>query len=108
MKSVTPITANDVDDDKGSKELKEAIGDLTEVLGEDKVKLKETYEAPDPKQYQDGRRGIVNKRLIDLINNYAWYKYDGTEATATKINEVRDKNKENLLQKLDTNTNPGK
>ena len=104
--SVTPITANDVDDDKGSKELKEAIGDLTEVLGEDKVKLKETYEAPDPKQYQDGRRGIVNKRLIDLINNYAWYKYDGTEATATKINEDREKNKENLLQKLETNTNP--
>ena len=104
--SYTTITANDVDNDKASKELKEAISNLTEVLGEDKIKLKETYSTPDPKQYQDGRRGIVNKRVLDLINNYAWYKYDGTEATATKINEDREKNKDNLLQKLETNTNP--
>ena len=104
--TVTPITANDVDDDKNSKELKEAISSLIELLGEDKIQLKEKYSSPDPKQYSDGRRGITNKRLLDLINNHVWYKYDGTEATANKINEDREKNKENLLQKLETNTNP--
>ena len=104
--TVTPITANDVDDDKSSKELKEAISSLIELLGEDKIQLKEKYSSPDPKQYSDGRRGITNKRLLDLINNHVWYKYDGTEATANKINEDREKNKENLLQKLETNTNP--
>ena len=103
----TTITAADVDGHKDSEKLKEAIGDLTEILGEDRIKLTETYIGSKAfKQYQDGRRGIVNKRLLELINDYAWYKYDGTEATATKINEDREKNKENLLQKLETNTNP--
>ena len=107
-KTLTPITAADVDNEKSSKELKEAINDLTEIIGENRIQLAEVYLAQDffDKQYQDGRRGMVNKRLLDLINNYAWYKYDGTEATATKINEDREKNKENLLQKLETNTNP--
>ena len=107
-KTLTPITAADVDNEKSSKELKEAINDLTEIIGENRIQLAEAYLAQDffDKQYQDGRRGMVNKRLLDLINNYAWYKYDGTEATATKINEDREKNKDNLLQKLETNTNP--
>lgn len=107
-KTLTPITAADVDNEKSSKELKEAINDLTEIIGENRIQLAEVYLGQDffDKQYQDGRRGMVNKRLLDLINNYAWYKYDGTEATATKINEDREKNKDNLLQKLETNTNP--
>ena len=58
------------------------------------------------KQYQDGKRGITNKRLLDLINNYAWYKYDGSEGTAKQINDDREKNSKNILQKLDGNTNP--
>ena len=106
-KTTTSITEEDVDGGKDSEKLKEAIGKLNEILGEDRVKLAETYFGNKfYKQYQDGRRGMVNKRLIDLINNYAWYKYDGTEATANKINEDREKNKDKILQKLDTNTNP--
>ena len=106
-KTTTSITEEDVDGGKDSEKLKEAIGKLNEILGEDRVKLAETYFGNKfYKQYQDGRRGMVNKRLIDLINDYAWYKYDGTEATANKINEDREKNKDKILQKLDTNTNP--
>ena len=43
QKTLTPITAADVDNEKSSKELKEAINDLTEIIGENRIQLAETY-----------------------------------------------------------------
>lgn len=58
------------------------------------------------KQYEDARRGPTNPRIKDLLLNYKWYIYDGTEAKADKINKDRKAKKEKGIDILEDQDNP--
>lgn len=72
---------------KDNPKLVEAI----KLVGKD-MKLSFNYKGL-AEQVEDGRRGITNERIKDLIMNHKWYIYNGTSSLADKINEDRKKNK---------------
>ena len=60
------------------------------------------------KQVEEARRGMTNPRTKNLFANTAWYKYDGTEATADEINKDRKRSEDqkdpSLKSLIDTET----
>lgn len=103
-RSITDINSNLFKGDSPEiKEAQKAIKTLEKYGLTGFLKFEQGYENG-IKQYEDGVRGMTNKRIKDLIENYYWYRYDGTEKTADLINKDREKKGNQILDK--SNKNP--
>lgn len=56
-------------------------------------------------QYEDGRRGITNPKIKELLKK-KWYIYDGTVETADRINKDREKKQGAGINIADDQDNP--